>query len=156
MTPITPSPRATPALSALRVSPGAFAVSGRRVAGHCQPLTHHNRKHPHCKRAIALNISYKLNVAASVEIAIEHVLAGRLVGGRCVAITNANRDRHSCTRSAQAARTLTQTGSAGDDNLLFSGQIGGRQLSPGSYQLTATPIASGSTGAPQTATFSLK
>lgn len=157
--PIVPTPSApTPAaaLTALRVRPSAFTVSGRRVAGRCEPLTHGNRQRARCRRPIALHISYQLNTPALVTFTVKQAVAGRLVGGRCVANTRANRHRRSCSRLQALPGKLTQSGTTGANRLLFAGKIGGRTLTPASYRLIATATASESTGAPQTATFRLR
>lgn len=51
--------------------------------------------------------------------------------------------------------TITTTAGAGSDTLRSDGRIGGRELGPGSYELTAAPTADRRTGAPQTATFAI-
>jgi hypothetical protein len=142
--PIAPAPAV--ALTALRVSPSAFAVSGRRVADRCQPLTHGNRKRAPYPRPIALHINHKLNTRALVTFRVEEARSGRSAGGRCVVSTHANRHKHTCRHLLLLPGTLTQTGIAGVNSLLFTGRIGGRKLGPGSYRVSATPAASSSTG----------
>lgn len=60
-----------------------------------------------------------------------------------------------CTRSVMLSGALTASGSQGPNSLTFNGQIGGRKLGPGSYQLTATPSANGEAGKSSTIAFTI-
>jgi hypothetical protein len=142
-------------VTALHVTPSAFAITGRRIAGRCQAPTPGNRKHRHCKRPIALHISYQLNVAASVTFTIKQLLTGRLSRGKCTAINRANRHARHCMRLIGLPGTLKQPGVAGANDFVFTGRIGGRLLGPGSYQLTASPSSSSGGGATTSVSFHL-
>jgi hypothetical protein len=151
----SPPPDSTPSLTALRVTPSSFAITGRQVAGRCQALSPNNNKHRRCKRPIALRIGYQLNVTASVTFAIKQVLTGRLVNGKCTSPTRRNRHARACTRFVPVPGTLTPAGVAGAHHFSFNGRIGGRLLGPGTYQLAATPSSSNSVGTPDIASFRL-
>jgi Glycine rich protein len=142
-------------LSALRVSPGKFALTGRLVGGRCRPLTGANHKRHPCRSPVALKIGYQLSAPTSVTFTIRQVLSGRLSGGRCTALTRANRHRRRCTLLRALPGRIVQAGTGGANSLVFAGRIGGRLLGLGSYQLTATPSSLNASGAPQTSLFQL-
>jgi hypothetical protein len=146
---------APPSLSGLKLSPSKFVLAGRLVGGRCVAQTRANDKRRHCTRPVKLQVSYRLNVAATVTITIKRALAGRLVAGRCVAQTTANRHHRSCTRQVAVHGTLTRAGVAGLNSFTFDGRIGGRRLGAGSYRLTATPSLSGKASTPRTVAFTI-
>jgi hypothetical protein len=82
-------------------------------------------------------------------------LAGRRVNARCVKQTHKNRKHRRCTRPVALPGTLTLTGKQGTDTFTFNGRLGGHRLGPGSYQLTATPTASGAVGSPRATAFTI-
>jgi hypothetical protein len=84
---------------------------------------------------------YRLSEAARVTILIERVRPGRRVGRRCVRPTRANRRRPRCTRYVLTG-TLTRRSRAGQNTVAFSGRIGRRALSPGSYRATLQALDS--------------
>jgi hypothetical protein len=49
--------------------------------------------------------------------------------------------------------TLTRAGNTGTNGLFFTGRIGNRPLSPGSYRLTVTATADARVSAPRTLAF---
>jgi hypothetical protein len=83
------------------------------------------------------------------------VVRGRLVNGRCVKQTRKNRRHPRCPQLISVRGTLTRTGSAGANALVFDGKIGGGRLGPGSYRLTLIPAANGRAGNAQRTTFTL-
>ena len=145
----------SPALSALTVSPRKFALIGRQVKARCQATIKANRNRRHCTRPIALQISYKLNVAARVTFTIKRATAGRVVNGRCLKTTQTNRKRNPCILLTAIPGSLAASAAAGTNRFTFTGRIGGHKLTRGDYRLTATPVAYGHTGAPRTTPFSL-
>ena len=125
--------RPPPALSGLRVRPGAFKASRRgRGAG---------------------RVSYRLSEAAAVRFRVERLLPGRRRGGKCVAPRRAPRGRR-CERSARVRGSFRHAGRAGPNSLAFAGRVGGKALKPGRYALVATPLAGdGRAGTPRRAQF---
>ena len=146
-----PAPRSKPAISSLRVSPKSFSLAGRRVNGRCVKPTRKNNGNKHCRRPSALRISYTLNVAATVTLTVKRQYTGRKVNGRCVKPTTKNRTHRKCTRLVNVPGKLTLAGEAGANQSTFKGKIGGHQLGPGTYQLTANPAG----GISSTVTFKL-
>ena len=151
----TLTPTQPPALSALRISPAKFALTGRLIKGRCVTATRTNRKHRSCTRQIVLTVSYRLAAPARVTITIQRILDGRTVKGRCVAPTRANRTNRRCTRLSTLPGAITRNSGAGSTSFTFNGRIGARRLGPGTYHLTATPAASGNTGHQQRVTFQI-
>ncbi len=144
-----------PLLSTLGVSPGQFALTGRFVTGRCVAATVGNRKSRVCVRAIALRVSYKLTIAGRVTFTVKQELAGRLTKGRCVPVSRTNQKQHRCARLVPLGGSFVRTSAAGTTTFTFNGQLAGRKLAPGSYQLTASPTATGHTGTPQSIRFQL-
>jgi virginiamycin B lyase len=142
---------ALPRVSALRVSPASFRLTGRRAAGSCQPLTRANRNHRPCRRRLVLRALYMLTSAGTVTFTVEQRTSGRLVHGRCVRVTHANRRRRHC--SLITLGSFSRTGTAGSDALLLPARIGGHRLGPGAYLLLATPSVGGQKGSSQTVAF---
>ena len=105
----------TAVVSGLRVAPRRFKTRGR--------------------------VSYALDLAARVRIAVEQQRSGRRAGGRCVALTRRNRGRPSCSRYVRVRR-LERSRAAGVDAFTLSG----RSLRPGRYRLTATPVTRATPG----------
>ena len=140
-----------PAISSLRVSPKSFSLAGRRVNGRCVKPTRKNNGNKHCRRPSALRISYTLNVAATVTLTVKRQYTGRKLNGRCVKPTTKNRAHRKCTRLVNVPGKLTLAGEAGANQSTFKGKIGGHQLGPGTYQLTANPAG----GISSTVTFKL-
>ena len=81
---------------------------------------------------------------------------GRKVNGRCIAQTTRNRHKRACKRTVTSG-TITFTGHAGTDRVLFDGRISrSRKLKPGSYTLTITATNSaGQHSTPHTLTFTI-
>jgi len=149
------TPTASPALSALRISPAKFVLTGRLVKGRCVPATRANNKHRGCTRPIALTISYLLTTPARVTFTMQRVLDGRIVKGHCVAPTRANRKNRRCIRLAALPGAITRNSGAGSTSFSFNGRIGARRLGSGTYRLVATPTANGRAGKTQRATFQI-
>jgi hypothetical protein len=70
-----------------------------------------------------------------VKIAIAQRRPGKRKGKRCVAPTSALKNAKKCTRITTKG-TLTRAAKQGPNSVEFSGRIGSKQLSPGSYQAT--------------------
>ncbi|HET9118782.1 MAG TPA: PKD domain-containing protein [Pseudonocardiaceae bacterium] len=129
-------------LSALSVSPRTFraARSGNSVTRSSKAGT---------------SARYRLNIAASVRFTVQRALDGRLVGGRCQAPSRKNRKAPRCTRYSVVPGAFTVGGRAGENTFRFSGRFNGRKLAPGTYRLTATPIADNRGGSVQTTSFAI-
>lgn len=123
-----------PALSALRVSPHKFVLTGRLARGRCVAATHANRNSGRCTRALAFRISYRLTTAARVSFTVEQIRNHRFVPYR---------------------GTIARSSPAGASRFTFNGRIGSRRLGPSSYRLTATTQANGRTGKSQTIRFEI-
>jgi hypothetical protein len=149
--PVVASP-GMPSLSSLKVTPTTFTLPGRLVKGRCEAITRSNRRHRRCARKVALKVSYKLNIAASVSFTVERTAPGRLVNGRCEAPARKNRRHRRCTRVTAHAK-ITRTGKAGANSFILPVRIGRLRLGPASYRLSATPTVRGRTGSPHHVTF---
>jgi hypothetical protein len=87
-------------------------------------------------------VGYTLNQPAPVHFAVIRLLPGRHgSGGRCVAPSPSNHRAGKCTRLVAVRGAFTQSGAAGVNSFRFTGRIGGRRLSPGSYRLVLSPAA---------------
>jgi hypothetical protein len=81
--------------------------------------------------------TYRLSEAARVTFTIESPAAGRKVGKACVKPTARNRSARACTRWVKVG-SFFQNGLPGANTKPFSGKIGRRTLSPGSYRASIT------------------
>jgi len=130
-----------PVLTALRVAPSAFAAarSGPSVR-------------PAGRRTPATLVSFRVSATSSMRFTVRRVRPGRRRGpgasARCVAQTSANKRSRRCTREVPVPGSFTRSANAGANRLRFSGRIGGRRLTRGSYRLVATPRANGVSGTP--------
>jgi len=106
------------------------------------------------KRRYGTKVTYTLNQAASVRFTVTQARSGRRASRRrCVAPTRRNRTARRCTRVVTLTGSFTRNGNAGTNTFRFTGRIGGKRLTPGSYKLVATPRANGLTGGPVSVTF---
>ena len=140
---------ATVALSSLEVLPHTFSLVGRTIKGHCVKPTKNNKADKRCPRQIRLRVSYVLNVASTVTLALKRKVSGREVNGRCPKPTNRNRTHSKCTRLLKLRGKITLVGKSGPNRYAFHSKIGGHAIGPGTYQLIATPTG----GKPRKATF---
>jgi putative cell wall-binding protein len=96
---------------------------------------------------------YTLTENATVRITISQRASGRRRGTRCVAPTRALRRARKCTRIVTRG-TLTRTSHAGRNSVAFSGRLGSRRLSPGTYLATLIATdAARNTSTPRTVAF---
>ncbi len=127
--------------------------SRARIGAHCGSDYESGRKK---KPPVGTTFSFSLNEQASVTFSFTQKATGRKVGGKCVAKSRKNAKRKSCKRTVTAG-TLSFTGHAGTDNVVFQGRISrSKKLRPGSYTLviTATNTAGQKSG-PQTLGFTI-
>ncbi|MEA2422329.1 MAG: hypothetical protein QOF55_1428, partial [Thermoleophilaceae bacterium] len=123
---VTPPPDTTaPVVQAFSASPSTFAVN---PAG--APETAVSAK---AKRGTTF--SYGLSEAARGVFTIERRDVGRRAGAKCVKATHKNRGKKKCTRYTLSGRFAVAS-SAGKNHHAFSGRIGSKKLTPGSYRVT--------------------
>jgi hypothetical protein len=151
----TPAPPPAVALSGLHVTPRKFAAAQRFVSGTCVSANQRNRTRPHCRRSVALHVTYTLNVASSVTFTIDLATPGRLVAGRCIAPTRATRRRKACTRLKAVAGGVRRQGAAGTNSAVIKAPNGARGLIPGIYELVATVAGGQGAGVRQAASFQI-
>ena len=108
------------------------------------------------KRTVGTKVHFQLNVSATVRFRIEVRSGGRKGGLHCDAPSPKNRTGARCTRWVMLTDAFSVNGRAGENDFRFSGRLGGRRLAAGAYRLTATPAASGVTGAAQSTTFTIR
>jgi hypothetical protein len=96
-------------------------------------------------------ISYMLSKPATVRMDIAKLLPGRRSGRRCVA-PRRRLARAACTR-AVAQGSLLRDGQTGRNTVFFTGRIGNRPLSPGSYRLSVIATANAKSSRARTLNF---
>jgi hypothetical protein len=116
--------------------------------------TSNSRKHQPCTRPIALELSYALNIAANVTFTLSRQEPGRKDHGVCLKVTPWNAKHARCTRLSSQPGALTHASSVGSNTFTFDDHIG-KTPAACSYLLTATPIANGYPGIPQSVTVKL-
>ncbi|HUA07447.1 MAG TPA: hypothetical protein VMB27_26330 [Solirubrobacteraceae bacterium] len=130
---------AAPVLSALRISPAKFSLTGRIVNHRCVAATKGHDGNRRCRRAIRLRVSYTLSERATVTFTLKRLTAGREVKRRCVTPSAKDSKHKKCTRLVAVRGTIVMSGAAASNYLTFTGKIGGHTLGSGRYQLIATP-----------------
>jgi VCBS repeat-containing protein len=96
---------------------------------------------------------YSLSEAARVLFTIEVRTAGRKVGTTCRKTSQSNRSRPHCTRFVSVGR-FAQNSVKGANRKTFSGKVGTKTLTPGSYRTTLWATdAAGNRSAVARATF---
>ena len=85
--------------------------------------------------------TFRLSAAAQVTIRIDRRLAGRRRRGRCVARA---RLRRRCVRHRRRG-SLKRDRQTGNNSVRFSGRIGNKALTAGSYRATITAVNAGGT-----------
>lgn len=134
MSPILPPMLVPPVavVSKLKISPSAVASvrNGKRRAG--------------------ADVSYTLNVAASVRFTVQRRSTGRKVkhGKKitCDRATKRNRTKTSCFRYTTLTGSFTRAGHAGPNRFRFTGRLNAKRLARGNYRLVALPTANGKKG----------
>jgi YVTN family beta-propeller protein len=149
--PNPPGPPTIARLTRLTIAPRSVDLAGRRVQGHCQPPSSRNRRHPRCRRAIQLRLTWGVTAPSTLTIHIAKEHPGRKTGKRCVAPSRHNRHHPGCTRLSSLRGQITKTTPAGTHSLTLTARFAGHQLTPGTYQLTATPHG----GTPRIITFTI-
>jgi hypothetical protein len=123
-----------PRLSDLKLTPGVFAAaaSGATIARAARTGT---------------TVNYSDTEAATTIFTVSRLLVGVPRGRRCLTPPKHARSKggKSCTR-LQRVGSFTDADRAGRNSFRFTGRLAGGRLSPGRYQLAATPRAPGATG----------
>lgn len=107
-------------------------------------------------KSAQVSVSFTLDAADTVTLALARTDVGTTTGKRCVARAAAKQPRKSakkgkrCTRSTPFGGVVTVDGDEGA-NSIAPKRWKGRKLRPGSYAVTATPAG----GASSTATFTI-
>jgi hypothetical protein len=128
--PMPPAAR-PPVLSGLKVVPKRFSVLPHKKTP--KPISH-----PRVARGSS--IRFQLTLAARVTFALARARPGRRSGKRCLPARGSIPPRRRCTRLINAG-SFARNAKRGTDRIAFSGRVGRRALAPGSYRLTATPVA---------------
>jgi hypothetical protein len=115
-------------LGATRATPPTFAVNPK---GPPENAVASRRRQPHR----GTTFRYAISESARVVFTIELTAKGRRVGNRCVKPTPANRRKRACTRYTLVGR-FARSAVTGANTKSFSGRIGRKRLSPGSYRAT--------------------
>jgi hypothetical protein len=145
-----------PVLSALRMTPRTFVLTGRRVHGRCVSTRAARGRGPRCTLAVRLRVRYRLNEAATVTVTLRQRLRGRRVNGRCVSAAHGLTLRPACRLLITIPRIWVLSARSGSDVLWFTGLGGRHRLAPGRYVLVLAPVVAGQAGRPQTITFTIR
>lgn len=132
-----------PALSRLAIRPAAFRAAAAGPSARSSAA----------RGKSGATVRFRLTAAADVRFTVERRAEGRRVGARCVAPTARNLRARGCDRYLTVPGSFTRRATAGDTSFRFSGRMGGRALTPGSYRLVAVPTAGARTGTPVRAVF---
>jgi WD40 repeat protein len=112
-----------PVLGAVTMRPSRFAVAKQAT-----PMSAKKRR----RSPKGSTVRYTLSEPATVTLTVQQSLKGHKKGRRCV--KGSKRHARSCTLVSTKG-TLTRSGQSGANQLGFSGRLGRRKLSPGSYTL---------------------
>jgi hypothetical protein len=168
VSPTTPPTNASPpiSVSGLKFRPAAFAV-GRAASARKATAA----KKPARRSAQGTTISYVLSGTGTVTITISKVVAGLRVAGRgCVPATAAARNeilagargarpsallhRARC-KSFRTDGALVRASKAGSNSFIFTGRLGSRVLTAGSYKADASVSAAATSTSTVSATFQI-
>jgi hypothetical protein len=134
-----------PGVSRFGVTNSPFVVSGAKTPLFGSAAVRRHRK--------GTTFKYTLSEAATVRIVISQRRPGRRKGMRCVAPRRSLRAKARCTRIIRKG-TLVRVSRQGPNSVVFSGRIGSKALSPGSYSATITAAdAAKNTSGPKTISF---
>jgi hypothetical protein len=138
------SPAPSPRVSDLAESAKVWREGNRIVQFSSAP------KHP-----LGTTFTFTLNTAATVKLSFTRSVDGRRLRGKCLARTAHNRHKPACLRSL-AAGSLTFSGDAGANRVLFQGRLSNSDKLPlGVYAMTLTAIASGHSSVSQLLHFTI-
>ncbi len=117
-----------PALGALGISPKRFVVGKASTALSAKKKRSHQ----------GAMVRYTLSEPARVSFAVERSVKGHKKGRKCVKSGKRSHGK-ACVLWVKQA-TLTRAGISGSNQLAFSGRLGHRKLSPGSYELVVRAV----------------
>lgn len=146
-TPTTGFDTTVPGVSSYGVTNTPFVVGGGSTPMFGSAAARRHKK--------GTTFRYTLSETATVKIVITQRRSGRRKGIRCVAPRRSLRKKAKCTRFTRKG-TLTRTSHQGPNSVGFSGRIGSKALSPGSYSATITATdAAKNTSGPKTISFTI-
>lgn len=146
--PVAPPDTTAPRFSSLPVfAPPRFAVGAQATA-----LSSRAGKHA---GPLGSKLQLALSEPATVTVAIARSAPGRKLGRRCVAPTKSNKTAAKCTRHLSAG-SLQRKLPQGASTVPFSGRLGAKPLTPGSYLATlSAKDGAGNDSLPATAGFTI-
>jgi hypothetical protein len=100
---------------------------------------------------------FTLSEPAAVKIAFERAATGLRSGHSCLAPSARLRRKHAkhCPRTVQVGGLIRSHEAQGPDSIAFSGRLGTKPLSPGTYRAIITATAAGVISAPLTLAFTV-
>lgn len=109
------------------------------------------------KAPLGTAFDFTISAASNLKITIVRVSPGLHHGSKCVASTVTLKRRHArtCTRLILAGSLSRATESQGSGSVAFSGRLGRRALSPGSYRATLVASDAGGSSKPVTVLFTI-
>jgi len=117
-----------PTIGALTIQPKRFAVASKATAVRAR------KRSPQ-----GAMVRYTLSEPGRVTFTVQRATKGRKKGRRCVKPTKRLKHARPCARYLGAG-TLIRSGQSGANQLGFSGRIGRRKLSPGSYRMVIRAV----------------
>jgi hypothetical protein len=102
------------------------------------------------KASLGTSFRFTLSRPAALRIAFTHAVAGLRSGGRCRAPTQRLRRAHArrCTRTLVVGAIARAHEHQGSDSVSFSGRIGHKPLTPGSYRAVLVASTEGAVSEP--------
>lgn len=136
--------KVAPTVTKPHLSPAAFraAAHGGSTAGNSTTGT---------------RISYRSSDKGKTRFVVSRPVSGVKRGKSCVAPPKNGTARHArrCTRYVKLG-SFSHSNKAGRNSFHFTGRVNGGELKPGSYRLSATPVARGRTGRTVSTGFRIK
>ncbi len=135
-----------PVLTSARLSHSRF-----RVTKHVTAIS------AKARAPLGTSFHFTLSETAKVRIVLTRIAAGLRSGKRCLAPSAKLRRHHAkrCTRSLGAGTLTRANERAGADSIAFSGRVGTKALTPGSYRATLVAFAGGLTSSPTALSFTV-
>jgi hypothetical protein len=135
-----------PTIGSLSIQPKRFAVAKAATA-----LSARKRRRAHQ----GATVRYTLSEPAKVTLVVEQASTGRKKGHGCVKATKSLKHARHCVL-LRTKGTLTRSGVSGANQLAFSGRLGTRKLTRGSYELVVSAVdAAGDRSAQKTVRFTI-
>ncbi|MEA2427019.1 MAG: hypothetical protein QOF37_647 [Thermoleophilaceae bacterium] len=134
-----------------RLSLSNVSMSSRRFRVGRKPTVVAARK----KVPVGTAFRFTLNQSATVTIRIDRLTKGRRVKKRCLKPTRKRRHGKPCQRATKRGTLTRRNLPAGSRKVQFSGRLGTRKLTPGSYRATLTATAAGVKSTPVALRFAI-